>query len=42
MKKWMEELAKPIERKKLFDLTDPSKHYDKQGNVIPKDSLRVE
>ncbi|NQV52114.1 MAG: hypothetical protein HQ500_02975 [Flavobacteriales bacterium] len=42
MKKWMEELSKPIERKKFFDLTDPSKHYDKQGNVIPKDSLGVE
>ncbi|MEQ9186578.1 MAG: hypothetical protein RLP15_02520 [Cryomorphaceae bacterium] len=42
MKKWMEELNKPIERKKFFDLTDPTKHYDKQGNVIPKDSLGVE
>jgi hypothetical protein len=42
MKQWMEDLSKPVERKKFFDLRDPNKAYDKQGNVIPIESLRVE
>ena len=42
IKQWIEDLSKPVQRKKFFDLTDPKKAYDKQGNVIPIESLRVE
>lgn len=41
VKDWIEQVTKPIERRKRFNLRDTNMGYDAQGNRVPKDSIRV-